>query len=73
MSGEKRFITGTNPRHNHEVPDGMLNSLVDKNGSNVDTSWNFDEWDDDKGELESSDIDKTDANKSGWDEIAENS
>jgi len=65
QSGEKRFITGTNPKHGFEVPDGMTNSLVDKTGRNVDTGWNFDEYDDENDENE--------PQKSGWDEIAENS
>lgn len=68
MDGEKRYIPGTNSKWNFEVPDGMTNSMVDEQGRNVDTGWNFDEWDDDKGELETTDVDKT-----GWDEIAENS
>ena len=65
-SGEKRFITGTNPRHGFETPDGMANSLVDKHGRMVDTGWNFDEFDDDKEE-------ESEPEKTGWDEIAENS
>ena len=46
----------------------MLNSLVAASGKVQNDPYNFDEWDDDKGELESSDVDT-----SGWDELAKNS
>ena len=67
MNGEKRYISGTNPEWDFEVPDGMINSMVDKQGRKVDNGWNFDEWDDESGNLEG-DIERT-----GWDELAENS
>ena len=47
---EKRFIPGTNPEWGRELPEGMENSLVDKNGNNYDNGYNFDEKDDDEEE-----------------------
>lgn len=43
---EKNFIPGTNPEWGRELPDGDLNSLVDKNGNVYDDGFNFDEKDD---------------------------
>lgn len=63
MSGEKKFIPGTNPAWGREVPDGYDNSLVDKAGNNYDNGWNFDEKDDEENESE--------PKKNGWDELAE--
>ena len=40
---EKRYIPGTNPNWNRELPDEDYNSLVDKNGKNYDNGYNFDE------------------------------
>jgi hypothetical protein len=66
MNGEKRYIPGTKSKWDYELPDDMTNSMVAKDGRSVDTGWNFDEYDDDKGELESTDIEK-----SGWDSLME--
>ena len=46
MSGEKRYIPGTNPKWDRELPDGYSNSLVDKAGNPWDNGYNFDEKDD---------------------------
>ena len=46
MNGEKRYIPNTNPDWGRELPDGDLNSLVDKAGNNYDNGYNFDEKDD---------------------------
>ena len=43
---EKNFIPHTNPEWGLENPDGDLNSLVDKHGTNHDDGFNFDEKDD---------------------------
>lgn len=48
---EKRYIPGTNPKWNRELPDEDLNSLVDKNGNNYDNGYNFDEHDDEEEEI----------------------
>ncbi|MBQ3280669.1 hypothetical protein IJG92_03395 [Candidatus Saccharibacteria bacterium] len=45
---EKRFIPGTNPKWDRELPDEDINSLVDKNGNNWDNGYNFDEKDDEE-------------------------
>ena len=45
-NGEKSCIPGTNPEWNRELPDGDLNSLVDKFGNNWDNGYNFDEKED---------------------------
>ena len=47
MENEKRYIPGTNPEWERELPEGYSNSLVDKNGKNWDNGYNFDERDDD--------------------------
>lgn len=39
----KRYIPGTNPRWNLELPDGYYNSLVDAAGKSYDNGYNFDE------------------------------
>lgn len=44
---EKRnYIPGTDPKWGRELPDGDLNSLVDKSGNSYDDGFNFDERDD---------------------------
>lgn len=43
---EKDYIPGTNPEWGRELPDGDLNSLVDKSGNSFDNGFNFDEKDD---------------------------
>ena len=68
MNGERRQIPHSGDKWNLTLPDGMLNSLVAASGKVQNDPYNFDEWDDDKGELESSDVDT-----SGWDELAKNS
>ena len=45
---EKRFIPGTSPKWDRELPDRDDNSLVDKYGNNYDNGYNFDEHDDEK-------------------------
>ena len=50
-----------------QLPEGMDNSLVTKDGRNHDDGYNFDERDNKEDELEA-DIERT-----GWDDIAENS
>lgn len=47
-NGEKRFVPGSNPDWNLELPDGDDNSLVTKDGKNWDNGYNFDEKDDDE-------------------------
>lgn len=42
---EKNFIPHTNPEWGLETPDGDLNSLVDKHGTNHDDGFNYDEKD----------------------------
>ena len=42
---EKRYIPGTNPAWGRELPDGDVNSLVDKAGNTYDNGYNFDEKD----------------------------
>ena len=51
---EKRFIPGTNPKWNRELPAEDYNSLVDDAGNSYDNGYNFDERlnDDDIAELE---------------------
>ena len=66
MNGEKRYVSGTKSSWNFETPEGMTNSMVDRQGRNIDNGWNFDEWDEERGDLESTDVDKT-----GWDSLAE--
>ena len=51
-----------------ELPDGMDNSLVTKDGRNHDDGYNFDEHDNDREDELEADIERT-----GWDDIAENS
>ena len=46
---EKHYIPGSNPEWGQELPEGMFNSLVNKNGRNWDNGYNFDEKDDDYG------------------------
>ncbi|MDO5480460.1 MAG: hypothetical protein Q4F58_02200 [Candidatus Saccharibacteria bacterium] len=48
---EKRYIPGTNPNWNRELPDEDTNSLVDKHGNNYDNGYNFDEKDDDEDDI----------------------
>lgn len=45
MDGEKKFVPGSNPDWNLELPDGDSNSLVTKDGKNWDNGYNFDEID----------------------------
>ena len=45
-NNEKRYIPGTNPNWDRELPDEDANSLVDKAGNNWDNGYNFDEKDD---------------------------
>lgn len=40
---EKRYIPGTKPEWNRELPDENDNSLIDKHGHNYDDGYNFDE------------------------------
>ncbi len=70
MEGEKRFVPGTNPAWGVELPDNMDNSLVDKHGRSRDDGYNFDEPAD---EGEDGDNEPSEPEKTGWDEIAENS
>lgn len=49
--GEKRYIPGTNPEWNRELPEGYDNSLVDSAGHNWDNGYNFDEKSDDSDEI----------------------
>ena len=49
-NGEKRFIPGTNPDWDRELPEGYDNSLVDNAGHNWDNGYNFDEKSDDPEE-----------------------
>ena len=44
---DNRYIPGTNPKWNRELPDEDDNSLVDKHGNNYDNGYNFDERDED--------------------------
>jgi ribosomal protein S18 acetylase RimI-like enzyme len=44
-SPEKNYIPSSNPEWNQELPDGMSNSLVNKDGRNWDNGYNFDEKD----------------------------
>ena len=67
-SGEKRYIPHTNPKWDMKLPDGMDNSLVTKDGRNHDDGYNFDEHDNDREDELEADIERT-----GWDDIAENS
>lgn len=55
---EKNFIPHTNPEWGLENPDGDLNSLVDKHGTNHDDGFNFDEKDDEE-DNEKYDVDST--------------
>ena len=50
--GEKRFIPGTNPEWDLELPEKYVNSMVDSHGRSYDNGWNFDEKDDDEDEVE---------------------
>ncbi len=52
---ERKFIPGTRPEWGYELPDGLSNSMVAKDGRSVDTGNNFDERDyeeSDTGEAE---------------------
>lgn len=44
----KEYIPHTNPDWDLELPDGDLNSLVDKHGTVHDDGYNFDEKDDEE-------------------------
>ena len=55
---EKNLIPHTNPEWGLENPDGDLNSLVDKHGTNHDDGFNFDEKDDEE-DNEKYDVDST--------------
>ena len=48
--GEKRYIPGSDPDWDLELPDGDSNSLVTKDGKNWDNGFNFDEKDDNEEE-----------------------
>ena len=50
-NGEKRYIPGSNPDWNRELPDGYDNSLVDKAGNRWDNGYNFDEKSDDSEDV----------------------
>ncbi len=45
---KKRYIPGSNPDWNLELPDGYSNSLVTKDGKVWDNGYNFDEIDDEE-------------------------
>lgn len=47
---EKKFIPGTHPTWNKELPEGYDNSLTDKAGHSWDNGYNFDEKNDDDDE-----------------------
>lgn len=49
---DNRYIPGTNPKWNRELPDEDDNSLVDKHGNNYDNGYNFDERDDNLPEFD---------------------
>ena len=70
MNGEKKYIPHTSPDWHLELPEGMSNSLVSKDGQNHDDGYNFDERDDEETHEEEL---EADIPKTGWDEIAENS
>ena len=57
-NNKKRYIPGSRPDRNLELPDGDLNSLVTKSGKNWDNGYNFDEKDGSTEELTYDDLAK---------------
>ncbi len=57
IDNEKRYIPGTNPDWDLELPDGYVNSFTNKYGKPYDNGHNFDERDDDDDDEEGKDKD----------------